>query len=187
MMKSTRPETSAHHVHATLGSPIGQLTVIASDRGVSAILWDREQPDDRGIVSSLDDGSNLVLRQTLTQLGEYFAGQRRTFDVPLDFQGTSFQREVWEALLTIPFGVTRTYGDIAARIGRPRASRAVGAANGQNPIPIIAPCHRVIGASGALTGFGGGLDVKVRLLALEGVTSERWANATATTPRRRLC
>jgi methylated-DNA-[protein]-cysteine S-methyltransferase len=109
-----------------------------------------------------------VLAAAAQQLSEYFAGERRTFTLPLDAAGTPFQRQVWNALLTIPFGETRTYAQIAAQIGRARAVRAVGAANGRNPLGIVAPCHRVIGSSGALTGFAGGLDAKARLLALEG-------------------
>src|SRR6185437_17104518 len=102
------------------------------------------------------------------QLGEYFAGKRRKFDVELDFAGTDFQKKVWRALLAIPFGETRSYGEIATQLGNPKAMRAVGAANGKNPISIIAPCHRVIGASGQLTGFAGGLEAKAHLLGLEG-------------------
>jgi methylated-DNA-[protein]-cysteine S-methyltransferase len=109
-----------------------------------------------------------VLIEAERQLREYFAGRRQSFDLELDLTGTAFQRAVWTALLTIPFGQTRSYGDIARQVGRPSASRAVGAANGQNPVAIVAPCHRVIGSTGALTGFGGGLDVKERLLRLEG-------------------
>lgn len=109
-----------------------------------------------------------ILREAARQLGEYFAGTRRRFDLALDFAGTEFQRQVWAALLTIPFGETRSYSDIARQIGNPSAVRAVGAANGRNPISIIAPCHRVIGASGSLTGFAGGLPAKQYLLALEG-------------------
>ena len=101
------------------------------------------------------------------QLGAYFAGKLKTFAIPLDFMGTEFQKSVWEALLTIPFGETRSYGEIARQIGRPTASRAVGAANGKNPISIIAPCHRVIGSTGELTGFAGGLAAKQYLLAIE--------------------
>jgi len=108
------------------------------------------------------------LRETARQLQAYFAGSCRRFDLPLDFAGTAFQRQVWTALLTIPFGETRSYSDIARQIGSPLAVRAVGAANGRNPISIIAPCHRVIGASGSLTGFAGGLAAKQYLLALEG-------------------
>lgn len=158
--------------HAMLESPIGELAVVASDLGVCGILWQGERPEDCGLVSV--EGSSPVLHKAIAQLREYFAGRRREFDLPLDFRGTAFQQQVWRALLTIPFGQTRSYGQMAAQIGRPQASRAVGAANGRNPIPIIVPCHRVIGASGSLTGFGGGLDIKVRLLALEGVTSPSW-------------
>jgi methylated-DNA-[protein]-cysteine S-methyltransferase len=106
--------------------------------------------------------------ETRRQLGEYFAGKRKRFTVKLDFMGTDFQKSVWQALLTIPFGQTRSYGDIARQVGNPKAVRAVGAANGRNPISIIAPCHRVIGSTGKLTGFAGGLKTKAQLLALEG-------------------
>ena len=103
----------------------------------------------------------------LNQLNEYFAGERRSFDLPLAPEGTAFQRAVWRALLVIPYGETLSYGELACRIGNPRASRAVGLANGANPLPIVVPCHRVIGADGSLTGFGGGLAIKQRLLRLE--------------------
>src|SRR5262249_60006260 len=106
------------------------------------------------------------------QLGEYFAGRRKVFDLELDFAGTAFQKSVWQALLTIPFGETRSYAEVARQIGNPAAVRAVGAANGRNPISIVAPCHRVIGSTGKLTGFAGGLDVKARLLAHEGAGHE---------------
>ncbi|RYD65796.1 MAG: methylated-DNA--[protein]-cysteine S-methyltransferase, partial [Sphingomonadales bacterium] len=114
-----------------------------------------------------DATDHPVLVETERQIAEYFAGKRSAFTVPLDFRGTDFQKSVWAALLTIPFGETRSYGEIARQIGRPSASRAVGAANGRNPISIIAPCHRVIGSNGALTGFAGGLAAKELLLALE--------------------
>ena len=112
--------------------------------------------------------SNLVLRETMLQLRAYFAGELRDFDVPLDMQGTPFQQRVWNELLRIPYGETRSYMQIAVAVGAPKAVRAVGAANGSNPIPIIVPCHRVIGSSGKLTGYGGGLPLKKRLLELEG-------------------
>jgi methylated-DNA-[protein]-cysteine S-methyltransferase len=108
-----------------------------------------------------------VLVETEKQLAEYFAGERREFELPLDMRGTQFQKAVWEALLGIPFGETRSYGDLARQLGNAMASRAVGAANGKNPISIVVPCHRVIGSSGRLTGFAGGLDVKARLLEME--------------------
>ena len=110
-----------------------------------------------------------LLADAITQLNEYFAGTRETFSVPLHPKGTPFQMSVWRALEKIPYGHTRTYRDIARLLGRPTATRAVGAANGQNPLPIFVPCHRVIGSNGSLTGFGGGLDVKLALLRLEGV------------------
>lgn len=111
--------------------------------------------------------SSEPFEAAITQLREYFAGRRRGFDLPLAPAGTDFQRRVWRALTTIAYGETISYGELARRIGNPRASRAVGLANGANPLPIIVPCHRVIGASGALTGFGGGLPIKRTLLALE--------------------
>ncbi|MBX9670128.1 MAG: methylated-DNA--[protein]-cysteine S-methyltransferase [Candidatus Obscuribacterales bacterium] len=115
-----------------------------------------------------EDDSNPFLQTTQAELTEYFAGKRQEFSVPLDFLGTEFQKKVWTALLTIPYGKTKTYAEIALQIGNPKAVRAVGAANGKNPISIIAPCHRVIGSSGALTGFAGGLSKKAFLLKLEG-------------------
>ena len=108
-----------------------------------------------------------MLIETIRQLEEYFAGIRKEFDIPLSMKGTEFQMEDWKALCTIPYGETRTYGQIAAQIGRPKASRAVGMANHNNPISVIVPCHRVIGAGGKLVGYGGGLDVKEALLTLE--------------------
>ena len=123
--------------------------------------------------------SSAVMRNTVRQLQAYFAGDSQFFDVPLEIGGTDFQRRVWNALRTIPYGQTRSYSQIAAQIGCPRAVRAVGAANGRNPIPIIVPCHRVIGASGSLVGFGGGLEWKRLLLDLEATYVERSRQATA--------
>lgn len=113
--------------------------------------------------------SNPVLKETEIQLEEYFLGKRRTFDIPLAPRGTEFQKRVWDQLLKIPYGKYITYGEQAVRLGQPKAARAVGAANGKNPIGIIIPCHRVLGSSGCLTGFAGGLEMKRKLLALEGV------------------
>lgn len=110
-----------------------------------------------------------VMRPYVSQLAEYFEGSRQTFTLPLDMRGTQFQREVWMALSGIPFGATRSYSEIAALVGRPKAVRAVGAANGANPLPIVIPCHRVIGKSGDLTGYRGGLDIKISLLRHEGI------------------
>ncbi len=154
-------------VHALLPSPVGTLTLVASDAGLAAVLWEN---DDRRRVpwaAASVAGEHPTLAETARQLGEYFACERRSFALPLHFRGTAFQRLVWEALVAIPYGETRSYGEIAAAVGSPRAVRAVGAANGRNPISIVAPCHRVVGASGKLTGFAGGLAAKARLLALE--------------------
>jgi methylated-DNA-[protein]-cysteine S-methyltransferase len=151
----------------TLPSPVGVLTLVASDHGLMAILWEVERPNRVRLGELTMVDSHPLLDDTARQLTEYFAGQRRSFDLPLDFVGTAFQKKVWRALLTIPFGQTRTYSQIAAQIGHPTAVRAVGAANGRNPLSIVAPCHRVIGASGELTGFAGGLLAKQVLLTVE--------------------
>lgn len=151
----------------TIASPVGTLTLVASDIGLVAILWEDDSPDRVRLGALTDTADHPVLIQAERELGDYFAGRRTGFAVPLDMRGTDFQQSVWRALLTIPFGETRSYADIAAQIGRPTATRAVGAANGRNPISIIAPCHRVIGANGALTGFAGGLAVKEYLLDWE--------------------
>lgn len=155
------------YVYKSMPSPVGRLTLVGTDDGLAAILW--EHVDLRRVPMNIvaEEDAHPVLVEAERQLGEYFAGERESFDLTLDFAGTEFQRTVWAALLDIPFGETRSYGQIAKQIGRPTAVRAVGAANGRNPIPIIAPCHRVIGSTGRLTGFGGGLDMKARLLALE--------------------
>lgn len=152
-------------------SPVGLLTLVARGERLAAVLW-QEERENRVRLGELqrDDGHPLLL-ETARQLGEYFAGERQGFELALDFAGTDFQRQVWAALLSIPFGETRSYSDIARQIGNPNAVRAVGAANGRNPISIIAPCHRVIGSSGSLTGFAGGLPAKQHLLALEGRAS----------------
>lgn len=139
-------------------TPIGPLTLEADENAVTAIRFSAGGAQD---ASPLLDAAEAQLR-------EYFAGARRTFDLPLAPHGTAFQQRVWAALRAIPYGETRTYGELAAAIGNPSASRAVGMANHRNPIPIIIPCHRVIGANGTLTGYAGGLEIKRRLLALEG-------------------
>jgi methylated-DNA-[protein]-cysteine S-methyltransferase len=155
------------YVTKTVDSPVGALKLVASDRGLAAILWPDDDPERVRLGEPAEAPEHPVLLETERQLAEYFAGTRRRFELPLDFAGTEFQRSVWAALLTIPYGETRSYGEIARQIGRPRAVRAVGAANGRNPLSIVAPCHRVIGASGELTGFAGGLATKQFLLALE--------------------
>ena len=155
------------YVYRTMNSPLGKLTLVGSDAGLAAVLWEDHEPSRRQRDTTSEDTRHPLLRQAQQQLEEYFAGQRRTFTVKLDPSGTQFQNKVWNALRTIPFGETRSYGQIAGQIGSRKAVRAVGAANGRNPIPIIVPCHRVIGADGTLTGFAGGLAIKARLLALE--------------------
>lgn len=152
------------HMFKTIWSPVGELTLVADAEGLAAILWENDRPGRVPLGPLREDASHPVLVETERQLGEYFAGTRRSFDMPLSFAGTDFQKQVWGALLTIPFGETRSYGEIANQLGKPSAARAVGAANGRNPISIIAPCHRVIGSSGQLTGFAGGLDAKTFLL-----------------------
>lgn len=150
-------------------TPVGELTLIASDKGVAAILWENDDPARVKLGARIEAPDHPLLLEAERQLADYFAGTRRSFDLPLDFKGTDFQKRVWTALLRIPFGETRSYGQIAEEIGQPTATRAVGAANGRNPISIVAPCHRVIGKDGALTGFAGGLAAKDYLLALEGL------------------
>jgi len=155
------------HAYKRIASPVGELKLVASDRGLAAILWENDDPARVRLGTLVEDPDHPILVETERQLGAYFAGTLEAFTVPLDFNGTAFQKSVWAALLTIPFGETRSYGEIARQIGRPTAYRAVGAANGRNPISIIAPCHRVVGSAGQLTGFAGGLAVKERLLGME--------------------
>ncbi|MBN8832194.1 MAG: methylated-DNA--[protein]-cysteine S-methyltransferase [Sphingomonadales bacterium] len=157
------------YVFTMMASPVGELTLVASDEGLAAILWENDDPARVRLTPRARADDHPVLMETARQLAAYFAGERTRFELPLDFHGTDFQKRVWAALLAIPFGETRSYAQIARAIGAPTASRAVGAANGRNPISIVAPCHRVIGASGALTGFAGGLDAKRHLLRLEGI------------------
>jgi methylated-DNA-[protein]-cysteine S-methyltransferase len=153
----------------TMASPVGQLKLVASDAGLVAVLWENDNP--RRVPLSDPHSENIpqhaILQETKRQLEEYFAGQRQTFSLPFDMRGTPFQKLVWQALLTIPFGETKSYGQLARQIGNPNALRAVGAANGRNPLSIVVPCHRVIGSSGKLVGFAGGLDRKSFLLGLE--------------------
>ena len=155
-------------VHTTfIDSPVGPLFVAADARGLRAI----EFCENRHPVKRQPDwhaGDNALLRRARKQLDEYFAGKRRAFDLPLTPTGTEFQSSVWTTLSTIPYGETISYAQLASRVGKPSAMRAVGAANGRNPLPIVLPCHRVIGADGSLTGFGGGLPTKQFLLKLEG-------------------
>jgi methylated-DNA-[protein]-cysteine S-methyltransferase len=160
-------EPDMSYEYKVMESPVGQLKLVANGSKLSAILWENDKPNRVRLGAMQEAEDSPVLAETERQLHEYFAGKRNRFELELDFAGTEFQKKVWAALLTIPFGETRSYGEIAVQIGSPKAVRAVGAANGKNPISIIAPCHRVIGASGALTGFAGGLDIKKLLLSLE--------------------
>ncbi|GAB3915591.1 methylated-DNA--[protein]-cysteine S-methyltransferase [Larkinella terrae] len=155
------------YYYKTMPSPVGQLKLVGSDKGLAAVLWENDDPRRVPINATIEDETHPVLLEAEQQLNDYFAGKRTVFSFQLDFIGTEFQRKVWQALLTIPFGETRSYGDIARQIGDIKAVRAVGAANGKNPISIIAPCHRVIGSTGKLTGFAGGLAAKAYLLKLE--------------------
>jgi methylated-DNA-[protein]-cysteine S-methyltransferase len=157
------------YAYKMIASPVGELTLIASEKGLAAILWEDDDPARVRLHPRVEAADHPVLCEAERQLAAYFEGDRRAFDLPLDFQGTDFQKRVWAALLAIPFGETRSYGDIARAIGAPNAFRAVGAANGRNPISIVAPCHRVIGTNGALTGFAGGMKAKEYLLRLEGL------------------
>ena len=155
-----------------LESPIGRLRLAASDQGLVRIALPIDTKSFHGWLARwLPDAEPAaqfpLLDRATREIGEYFDGRRREFSLALDPRGTSFQRAVWEALLAIPYGETRSYGDIARAVGRPGASRAVGLANGANPLPLIIPCHRVIESSGRLGGYGGGPDVKRLLLALE--------------------
>ena len=150
-----------------MASPVGQLKLVATETALVAVLWENENPNRVRLAELTENTQHLILLETQKQLNEYFTGQRQIFDLPLDFEGTEFQQKVWQALLTIPFGETRSYKQIAEQIGNVKAVRAVGAANGKNPISIIAPCHRVVGANGKLVGFAGGLDNKDILLKIE--------------------
>jgi methylated-DNA-[protein]-cysteine S-methyltransferase len=155
------------HYHNKIQTPVGELKLIVNDNGLAAILWENDDPARVKIPEGTAQPEHPLLLETAQQLAEYFDGKRTGFTIPLDFSGTPFQKKVWAILLTIPFGKTRSYGDIAREIGDIKTVRAVGAANGKNPISIIAPCHRVVGASGKLVGFAGGLANKSILLQLE--------------------
>ena len=175
MNTDLRARTTEHTETIVIDTPIGPLTVVASDRGLRAVLWPAE---DAGPCRASARRPNRppgspaagILQHAADQLADYFDGRRTTFDVPLDPIGTDFQQAAWAALRTIPYGETISYGEQAARLGDRRKARAVGAANGRNPISIIVPCHRVVGSTGALTGFAGGLDTKAWLLDHERLT-----------------
>ena len=158
-------------VQTTFQSPLGKMIIAATDKGLAGTWFAGQRHLPSQLVEPYvwpEDADHPVLKQAIAQLTEYFAGTRTVFDLPLDLDyGTPFQQTVWQALLAIPQGGTTSYGELSSRIGKPAAVRAVGAAIGRNPISIIVPCHRVIGASGKLVGYGGGLDTKRMLLDLE--------------------
>ena len=168
-MKTTKNKSTSYSYN-TMKSPVGKLKLVASDRGLAAILWENDKPTRVRLSPLAESKEHPVLLETERQLNEYFAGKRKKFSLKFDCAGTEFQKAVWRALAMIPFGETRSYGEIARQIGNPKAVRAVGAANGKNPISIIVPCHRVIGANGKLTGFAGGLETKASLLKFESET-----------------
>ncbi len=160
------PHTAIYQMHTT--SPLGDVLLASTEQGLAGMWFVHRQAHMPDSSQWLTDSTRPELQATVHQLAEYFQGKRQAFDVPLDLAwGTPFQRAVWQALQDIPYGQTRTYGDIARHIDNPKAVRAVGAAIGQNPHSIVVPCHRVVGANGSLTGFAGGLDRKTYLLALE--------------------
>lgn len=167
MMTSNSSNTTIPNYFKLIESPVGSLKLIASDTALAGVLWKDDRPGRVNLLPQLEKLNHPILLKAEGQLKEYFSGLRTSFDLPLDFKGTEFQMDVWEYLVQIPFGETRSYGRVAKDLGRPKAMRAVGAANSRNPIAIIAGCHRVIGANGSLTGFAGGLAVKSYLLSLE--------------------
>jgi len=164
IMEAPALDTTLHFDE--IDSPVGRLRLIASDTALVGI-WFENGRDGKRPWPAIPRRDSEILARVRTQLAEYFAGERREFDLPLDPRGTEFQRSVWQRLTRIAYGETTTYGALARELGDPGASRAVGLANGSNPIPIVIPCHRVIGADGSLTGFGGGLPIKQALLELE--------------------
>ncbi|MEP6678854.1 MAG: methylated-DNA--[protein]-cysteine S-methyltransferase [Betaproteobacteria bacterium] len=153
--------------YCTIPSPLGDMLLVAEDLALAGVYFSGQKYFPATVGDWREDAGAPVLRAAREQLGEYFAGARSTFDLPLAAPGTDFQRAVWRAIATIPCGETATYTDVAARAGRPGSVRAAGAATGRNPWSIVVPCHRVIGAGGALTGYAGGLERKRALLALE--------------------
>lgn len=156
-----------NYYYTIMESPVGDITLIADNDSLCAVYWPNQRPDSKKFPGLKRKDGSKVLRSVVKQLNSYFKGKRLDFDLPLNPVGTDFQEQVWEALTSIGYGKTVSYGDIANKIGNPKAVRAVGAAIGKNPISIIIPCHRVIGSNGKLTGFAGGLSTKEFLLDLE--------------------
>ena len=164
---SKKGETSMTLSYKEVESPVGKLKLVANSNALVAVLWERERPNRVKLATLKRDTGQPILVETERQLKEYFSGTRTKFDLPLEPNGSTFQKKVWHALQAIPFGETRSYLELAKTVGSAKAVRAVGAANGKNPLSIVVPCHRVVGANGSLTGFAGGLEAKARLLALE--------------------
>jgi methylated-DNA-[protein]-cysteine S-methyltransferase len=160
-------KSQLHHFSKKIKSPVGTLTLVANDEALLAVLWEHEKPNRTKYREHVATSSHPVLDEAERQLKEYFSGARKTFEIKLAFQGTDFQKKVWGALQQIPYGATASYSELARKIGSSKACRAVGAANGRNPLSIIVPCHRVIGRDGKLTGFAGGLENKAFLVRLE--------------------
>ncbi|MFJ9407986.1 methylated-DNA--[protein]-cysteine S-methyltransferase [Streptomyces sp. NPDC101393] len=163
------PAPSAPRTHTVLeDTPVGPLTLVAAGNALTGVyMTDHRHRPPLETFGSFTDPAEPPFDRTIAQLQAYFRGELTTFDLPLAPRGTPFQQRVWAALRDIPYGGTLSYGQLAARLGAPSAARAVGLANGRNPVSIIVPCHRVVGADGSLTGYGGGLDRKRRLLAFE--------------------
>jgi methylated-DNA-[protein]-cysteine S-methyltransferase len=160
-------KTNKYYVYKIMPTVLGKLKLIASGKGLAAVLWENDKPSRVRLSPLSKDDNHPILLQAEKEMAEYLAGKRKVFSVKFDPAGTPFQNKVWDALKTIPFGETCSYGAIAKQIGNVKAVRAVGAAIGRNPVSVMVPCHRVIGASGDLTGFAGGLETKRFLLALE--------------------
>jgi methylated-DNA-[protein]-cysteine S-methyltransferase len=158
LCRRARPQGAAAPARRRAALTLGPLRIVASERGLQRLEWSSERCV----------GPRALVEDAQAQLEEYFAGERRTFDLPLDLAGTAFQRRAWLALVEIPYGETRTYAGQALLLGLPRGARAVGSANARNPLPVVVPCHRLVGAGGSLTGYAGGLPRKERLLRLEG-------------------
>jgi methylated-DNA-[protein]-cysteine S-methyltransferase len=154
-------------------TPVGKLKLVANAHALVAVLWEQEKPNRVKLAASTLDARQPILLAAERQLREYFSGTRTEFELPLELNGSEFQKKVWRALRQIPFGQTRSYLHMAQAVGSPKAVRAVGAANGKNPLSIVVPCHRVVGVNGALIGFAGGLDVKAKLLAHEAKIGNR--------------
>lgn len=169
----TSSNAPARLSRAVTDSPLGPLTLVARDGALAGLYMNGRAPDSVDAAGTAAEADAAVLAEAARQLAEYFDGQRQAFDLPLALEGTAFQRRVWEALRGIGYGATVSYAQLADQIGHPAAVRAVGLANGRNPVSIIVPCHRVVGSDGSLTGYGGGLGNKQRLLELERRVSKR--------------